>query len=132
MMVNTLRITSSARRRILRGALAGGGVALVGTLLSRSVIAQAPREIEMIAKRFSFTPKEVQLKVGESVVLAIKSLDFIHGFSLPDLKLRADLMPGRVTRIGFTPTKPGVLEFVCDNFCGDDHEEMHGEFVVTA
>jgi cytochrome c oxidase subunit II len=132
MTVNTNLINLRTRRGILRGAMAGGGLALAGTLLSRSVIAQAPREIEMVAKRFSFTPKVVQLKVGESVVLAIKSLDFIHGFSLPDLKLRADLLPGRITRIAFTPSKPGVLEFVCDNFCGDDHEEMHGEFVVQA
>ena len=86
----------------------------------------------MVAKRFSFTPNDIALKVGESVVLAIKSLDFVHGFNLPDLGLRADLMPGRVTRIAFTPTKAGLLEFVCDNFCGDHHEDMHGQFVVSA
>jgi cytochrome c oxidase subunit II len=132
MTLRTKLTTLADRRRVLTSALTVGSAALVGSLLARSVPAQAPREIEMIAKRFSFTPKEVQLKVGESVVLAIKSLDFIHGFSLPDLSLRADLMPSRITRIAFTPTKPGVLEFVCDNFCGDEHEEMHGQFVVQA
>jgi cytochrome c oxidase subunit II len=132
MIVTTKLKPLAARRRVLASVLTAGGAVLAGSLLSKNVPAQAPREIEMIAKRFSFTPKEVQLKVGESVVLAIKSLDFVHGFSLPDLKLRADLMPGRITRIAFTPNKPGVLEFVCDNFCGDDHEEMHGQFVVQA
>jgi cytochrome c oxidase subunit 2 len=25
-----------------------------------------------------------------------------------------------------------VIDFVCDNFCGDGHEAMHGRFVVSA
>jgi cytochrome c oxidase subunit 2 len=24
-----------------------------------------------------------------------------------------------------------VIDFVCDNFCGEGHEDMHGRFVVT-
>jgi cytochrome c oxidase subunit II len=111
--------------------VAAGGAALTGTLLTRAAIAQAPREIEMVARRYNFTPSDIALKVNEPVVLLIRSLDFIHGFNVPDLKLRADLMPGRVTRIELKPTKAGIIEFVCDNFCGSEHEEMHGQFVVS-
>ena len=77
-------------------------------------------------------PKEVPLKVGERVIIAIKSLDFVHGMNIPDLNKRLDLVPGRITQLELQPTAPGVIEFVCDNFCGDKHEEMHGSFVVTA
>jgi cytochrome c oxidase subunit II len=120
-----------ARRQVIKGLMATGGSALLGALASRSAIAQSPREIEMVARRFNFTPNEIALKVNEPVVLLVRSLDFIHGFNVPDLGMRFDLVPGRVTRIELRPQKAGMIDFVCDNFCGDEHEEMHGRFVVS-
>ena len=67
---------------------------------------------------------------GVPVVLEFSARDFVHGFSLPDLKLRADLPPGTVTRLRFTPEQPGVHEFLCDNFCGEGHERMQGRMIV--
>ena len=63
---------------------------------------------------------------------SIRSLDFVHGMNIPDLGMRLDLGPGRVTRLELQPKAAGVIDFVCDNFCGDGHEEMHGRFIVSA
>ena len=120
-----------ARRRGLLSLLASGSAALLGTLVWRSSAAQTPREIELVAQRFRFTPNEIRLGVNERVVLLIRALDFAHGFSVPDLGLRADLAPGGVTRIELQAPKAGTLDFLCDNFCGDDHEDMHGRIVVS-
>jgi cytochrome c oxidase subunit 2 len=122
---------SPARRRALHYGLAAGGAALIGALATRAA-AQAPREIEMTARRFNYVPNEIALKVNEKVVLLIRSIDFVHGFNVPDLGLRVDLVPGKITRVELQPRKIGVLDFVCDNFCGDQHEEMHGRFMVSA
>lgn len=122
-------MTQAKRRRLLKGALAAAGVAVL-----RAAGAQAeaePRVIEMTARRFAYEPQEIALKAGERVVIAIRSLDFMHGMNLPDLGMRLDLVPGRVTRLNLHPQAPGVIDFVCDNFCGNGHEEMHGRFVVT-
>ena len=122
-------MTQAKRRRLLKGALAAAGAAV---LRAAGAQAQAePRVIEMIARRFTYEPQEIALKAGERVVIAIRSLDFVHGMNLPDLGMRLDLVPGRVTRLNLHPQVPGVIDFVCDNFCGDGHEEMHGRFVVT-
>ena len=118
------------RRRVLRGVFAVAGAALVGTGAAQS--AAEPRVIEMTAHRFAYEPNEITLKAGERVVVAIRSLDFVHGMNIPDLGMRLDLVPGRVTRLELQPKAPGTIDFVCDNFCGDGHEEMHGRFVVTA
>ena len=64
-------------------------------------------------------------------VVEFTSLDFVHGFNLPDLKLRRDLMPGMVTQVSLKFDKPGKYDFLCDNFCGDGHEEMSGRFLVV-
>ena len=123
-------VTSASRRRILQTA-----VAVAGATLVRGGVAQdaaAPRVIELTARRFTYIPNEIALKVGERVVIAISSIDFVHGMNLPDLHMRLDLVPGRITKLELQPKTPGVIDFVCDNFCGDGHEEMHGRFVVSA
>jgi cytochrome c oxidase subunit 2 len=51
---------------------------------------------------------------------------------VPELKLRADLMPGQITHVEVMLARPGQYDFQCDNFCGDGHENMHGRFVVSA
>ena len=91
----------------------------------------APRTVEIEARRFEYRPAEIRLTVGEPVVVAVTSIDFIHGLLIPDLGKRFDLVPGQVTRFEWLPTQAGVIEFLCDNFCGDEHEDMHGRFVVT-
>ncbi|MBF0747587.1 cupredoxin domain-containing protein, partial [Gemella sp. 19428wG2_WT2a] len=65
------------------------------------------------------------------VVLAFTAVDFIHGFFIPDLKIRADLLPGQLTQVRLTPGKAGEYAFLCDNFCGSGHEEMNGKIIVT-
>jgi cytochrome c oxidase subunit 2 len=87
--------------------------------------------VKLVAQRFRYTPSEFRVKPGE-VVLEFTSLDFVHGFNMPDLKVRADLPPGRVTQVRFTMDKPGEYEFLCDNFCGDQHEQMGARMIVEA
>ncbi len=123
-------MTSLTRRRMLAGAVAAG---VAGGALLRAAFAQgAPRVIEMTARRFQFEPNEIPLKAGERVVLAIRSIDFMHGMNIPDLGVRKDLVPGQITRVELQPKEPGVIDFLCDNFCGDGHETMNGRFIVSA
>ena len=88
------------------------------------------RVIKIVAQRFSYTPSEIILKKGEPVRLEFTSLDFIHGFNIPDLNIRANLPPGQVTIIHLTPQKAGTYDFICDNFCGTGHEDMGGRIIV--
>lgn len=117
------------RRRLLQAALAGAGAAGLRALPAWPAEA---RVIAMTARRFTYEPSEIALKVGEPVVIEIRSIDFMHGMNIPDLDRRLDLLPGLVTRLELTPAKPGVIEFLCDNFCGEGHEHMQGRFVVSA
>jgi len=117
-----------SRRLLLRGALACAGIALVRAGSAQS----APRVVKMVARRFVYEPNEIELKVGERVIIEIQSLDFVHGMNIPDLDQRLDLVPGRINRLELQPQAPGEIEFLCDNFCGEGHETMSGRFVVRA
>ena len=120
------------RRKLLASATVLTGTAVA--LLMRDSFAQTtqPREIEVTAKRFEYVPNIISVKQGEKVVLVITSLDFIHGMNIPSLGMRYDLVPGRATRVEIEAANVGNIDFVCDNFCGDRHEDMHGRIVVSA
>ena len=89
------------------------------------------RVIKLVAQRFSFTPNELKLKKGENVRLEFTSLDFVHGFNVPDMNLRTDLPPDKITTLHLTPEKVGTFDFICDNFCGAGHEDMGGRIIVS-
>ncbi len=92
----------------------------------------APKErvVHITARKFSYSPDVIELRVGEPVVLEFTSLDRTHGFAAPDLDLRADIAPGQTVRLKLTPAKAGTFPFHCDVFCGSGHEEMEGKIVV--
>ncbi|MBV6323826.1 cupredoxin domain-containing protein [Duganella violaceipulchra] len=90
------------------------------------------RVIKIEARKFRFSPNVIELKTGEAVVLELTALDFPHGFSLPDFKIRADLVIGKPVRVKLKPEAAGQFGFLCDNFCGSGHEEMSGTLIVKA
>ena len=91
---------------------------------------QAEQTIRITAKKFEYSPNEIRLKKGVPAVLELSSLDRVHGFNCPDLGVRADIIPGKVSSVRVVPQKAGIYEFHCDIFCGDGHEDMSGKIIV--
>ena len=111
--------------------------ALLTALLSAVASADTPtpasqeQVVKISAKRFEYSPNVIKVKVNTPVVLEFTTLDRLHGFAVPDLKLEAEIKPGEVTRVRFVPQKTGTFAFHCNVFCGSGHEDMTGELVVT-
>lgn len=103
----------------------------VPTAFTDSHHVPTPRVIQIIAKKFEFTPRDIVVKQGEHVVLEFTALDRLHGFSLPELGLRGDIVPGKVLQIKVPTQHPGRYIFICDIFCGEGHEEMAGTLTIT-
>jgi cytochrome c oxidase subunit II len=126
---------NASRRKLCLSIAAGVGTAALGGVMNAQGAGRhKPKErvIRIQAKKFSYTPNEIIVKEGESVVLEFTSLDFMHGFSVPDLKIRADLPPGQATRVPLPSVKAGIYDFLCDNFCGSGHEQMSGRIIVRS
>ncbi len=68
--------------------------------------------------------KEMHLPVGQPVTLHVSSYDVIHSFWIPDMRLKADMVPGLINTLVFTPTRVGKYELVCTEFCGTFHGDM--------
>ena len=115
------------------GSLAGFGAMLSGGAFNALGATKArlkERVIKVQAKKFVYTPNQIVVEKGQPVILEFTSVDFIHGFNVPDMKIRSDLQPGRITRIRLNTEQAGTYDFLCDNFCGSGHEEMNGRIIV--
>jgi cytochrome c oxidase subunit 2 len=86
--------------------------------------AEEPRVVEIVAKRFQFTPSEVTLKKDEPVILRLRSEDVTHGFYMKKLGIDATIAPGQTTDVPLTPHEAGRFVTICDHFCGAGHGNM--------
>ncbi len=101
-----------------------------GLVAAGEEVARPVRVIEITAKRFEFKPRRIRLKKDVPVLLEVRTADVTHGFNCPEMGFRANITPGMVAKISFTPIRAGEFEFFCDIFCGKGHDKMTGKFIV--
>ena len=73
---------------------------------------------------------QLHVPVGRPVKLIMTSEDVIHNFSIPAMRVKADVIPGRFVQIWFEPTTPGTYQIFCAEYCGTQHSRMTGQVVV--
>jgi cytochrome c oxidase subunit 2 len=89
------------------------------------------RRINVVAKRFSYSPSEINLKKGEPVVLLVTSQDVVHGLKFEELNLNTEIKKDVSGEFAFTPTKTGDFVGQCSHFCGAGHGSMKLTLHVT-
>lgn len=92
--------------------------------------AAEPRVVEIVARRFQFTPNLVTLRKDEPVILQVRSEDVAHGFFQRPLGIDATIQPGKVTEVSLTPHEAGRFVVICHHFCGAGHGNMKMTVVV--
>jgi cytochrome c oxidase subunit 2 len=92
-----------------------------------------PRVIEVVARRYAFEPAEVQVTVGETVRLMVRSGDGLHGIEIKQFKVKKDLERGAApVAIDIKADTAGRFPFLCSHYCGEGHDDMKGALVVVA
>jgi cytochrome c oxidase subunit II len=67
---------------------------------------------------------EIHLPVGKHLLLRFESADVIHGFWVPSLGQKIDVIPGHPNHMWLTVTRPGLYLGTCNSFCGMGHADM--------
>jgi cytochrome c oxidase subunit II len=72
------------------------------------------------------------LPVNREVDLRLRSLDVIHGFFIPSMRLKQNAVPGLVLHVHFTPTTVGTYSILCSQVCGLGHARMQAQLRVVS
>ncbi len=100
------------------------------------ITSPAPDElvVEVTAQQFAWrfdypdygitSSSELHLPRGRQVLLKMTSLDVIHDFWVPDLRVKQDAVPGMTTELRITPTELGEYKVRCAELCGTAHYSM--------
>ena len=89
------------------------------------------KEIEVSAKKYEFTPAEIEVPLNTLLRLHLKATDKEHGFELKSVKESCvKFKPGAPVTVEFYADKAGEFEFNCCKFCGTGHGKMKGKIIV--
>ena len=72
----------------------------------------------------------LHVPVGRPVQLTMISQDVFHSFSIPDFRVKREVIPGRYSTVWFQATDAGTYHIFCTQYCGTAHSAMIGE--ITA
>lgn len=72
------------------------------------------------------TDGKLYLPVNEEVLLRITSIDVLHSFFLPNLRMKQDVIPGMEQSMWFKAKETGGYDIVCAELCGWGHYKMKG------
>ena len=68
----------------------------------------------------------LHIPIGRPVQLTMISQDVFHSFSIPDFRVKREVIPGRYSTVWFQATEAGTYHFFCTQYCGTAHSAMIG------
>lgn len=75
---------------------------------------------------------QLVLPANREVDLTLRAQDVIHGFAIPELRLKQNALPGETAHIHFTATTPGDYAILCTQVCGLGHYRMNATLRVLS
>lgn len=75
----------------------------------------------IIGWRLLETDTRLVVPFGSEVQCLTTSIDVIHSFSIPELGIKVDAIPGRLNSVTFQVTRPGLYYGQCAEICGTGH-----------
>lgn len=78
------------------------------------------------------TVNQLYIPVGKPILITLSTKDVIHSFTLNEMRIKQDVIPGISIPISFQATKTGQWEIACAQLCGLGHYRMRGFFIVQS
>jgi cytochrome c oxidase subunit 2 len=77
-----------------------------------------------------YVVNDLHLPVNEDILISLKSMDVLHSFFLPNMRVKQDAVPGMDIPVWFRATKEGEYDLVCAELCGWGHYKMKGRVTI--
>jgi len=75
---------------------------------------------------------DMHVPINTPVTVHVTSRDVIHGFWIPEVRIKQDMVPGLVNTVRFTPTRLGTYRIECTMYCGVNHSLMNSNMVIDS
>jgi len=72
----------------------------------------------------------LHVPTGRPIQLTMISQDVFHSYSIPEFRVKREVIPGRYTTVWFNATDPGTYHLFCTQYCGTQHSGMIGDVVA--
>lgn len=69
---------------------------------------------------------EMAIPVDKEIIVYVTSMDVIHSFKVPPLRVTQDAIPGLRIPLHFVATKTNTFQITCAQLCGNGHSNMKG------
>ncbi len=79
-----------------------------------------------------FLVNDLHLPIDEDVLIQLKSMDVLHSFFLPNLRIKQDAVPGMKIPVWFKAKETGQYDIVCAELCGWGHYKMKGRITLES
>jgi cytochrome c oxidase subunit 2 len=73
---------------------------------------------------------ELHLPINQPYKFVLRSKDVLHNFTVPQFRVKMDLVPGMTPYAWLKPTRAGRFDIMCEELCGVAHFAMRGAVVV--
>jgi heme/copper-type cytochrome/quinol oxidase subunit 2 len=94
------------------------------------VVAPRARAFRIEAGQFAYSPSELYVNPGDTVVIDLVSTDVVHGLYVDGYGISVEADPGQTATLTFVADKPGSFRFRCNVTCGAMHPFMIGKLTV--
>ncbi len=78
------------------------------------------------------TINQLNLPVDKPALIHLTTKDVIHSFTLLEMRVKQDIIPGMSTPVWFVPTRSGNYEIGCSQLCGLGHYQMRGFVTIQS
>ncbi|WP_017717525.1 cytochrome c oxidase subunit II [Kamptonema formosum] len=100
----------------------------------------AAEQIEVVAQQWAWlfrypgnvTSTELHLPVSQTVRLAMQSQDVLHGFYIPEFRIKQDIIPNRTITFTLTPLRTGKYQLRDSQFSGTYFSLMEADVYVES
>ena len=72
----------------------------------------------------------LHLVKDQPVRIRLRSHDVLHAFTIPEFRVKQDIVPGYTGSTQFRPTKLGEFQLACAELCGLGHYSMRSQVMV--
>jgi cytochrome c oxidase subunit 2 len=76
------------------------------------------------------TINDLHFVKGKPALISLKTMDVLHSFFLPQMRIKQDAVPGLTIPVWFDAVEAGGYELVCAELCGWGHYKMRAKVTV--